>query len=452
MQKLTAHKVPTVAEKDKLPDFNVLHQNFIENLLPAQENHGEDKQHENSDEQFSKPEARGNISTQKRKKSIVVLEDKEIEELEITQAAKNTVKRTECAVRPLSSWYLERYGKEIKLTDLKKDDATELLRHFFLEIRNTRKETVGAEYEPLTLTAYRNGLRRYFLEWREGEKFDIGDDANLTKKLCAKRKQLKAAGKGSRPNKADPFDENQIEKLWSSGAVGIQNPRQLLLLVWWNNIIMLGMRGRQEQLECRVDDFHDHGSYFEYIERTTKTRTGEYDATKARRKYNNKIFRGYGGERDLYFALKTYISHRPDGVEAFYLQPIENPKNNVWYKRLALKRDGLGNIMKKMSQQAGIENEGRFTNTSGRKTAVQSLRGFFDPVEILELTGHANPSSIQSYSHNSLQKQQEICSRLAGSSANVQNNTTTIVSVSKDGVQQTLSSIFNFSTLKSGCL
>ena len=58
MQKLTARKVPTVA------DFNVLN----ENLLPAQENHGEDKQHGNSDEQISKQEAKGNISTQKRKK------------------------------------------------------------------------------------------------------------------------------------------------------------------------------------------------------------------------------------------------------------------------------------------------------------------------------------------------------------------------------------------------
>ena len=29
MQKLTAHKVPTVAEIDELPDFNVLAQNFI---------------------------------------------------------------------------------------------------------------------------------------------------------------------------------------------------------------------------------------------------------------------------------------------------------------------------------------------------------------------------------------------------------------------------------------
>ena len=53
-----------------------------------------------------------------------------------------------------------------------KDNATELLKHFFLDIRNTRKETFDEEYEPAMLTAYRKGLRRYFLERRAGENFD----------------------------------------------------------------------------------------------------------------------------------------------------------------------------------------------------------------------------------------------------------------------------------------
>jgi len=56
-----------------------------------------------------------------------------------------------------------------------------------------------------------------------------------------------------------------------------------------------------------------------------------------------------------------------------------------------------------MAQKAEIDNEGKFTDTSGRKTAIQSLRDHFDPVAISELTGRANPSSIQSYSHKSIQ-------------------------------------------------
>ena len=35
---------------------------------------------------------------------------------------------------------------------------------------------------------------------------------------------------------------------------------------------------------------------------------------------------------------------------------------------------------------------------SGRKTAVLSLQGFFNPVDISELTGHTTTSFVQSYS------------------------------------------------------
>ena len=44
------------------------------------------------------------------------------------------------------------------------------------------------------------------------------------KKLAAKKKQLKAEGKGNRPNRADPLNKNQIEKLWTTGAAGMDTP------------------------------------------------------------------------------------------------------------------------------------------------------------------------------------------------------------------------------------
>ena len=109
-------------------------------------------------------------------------------------------------------------------------------------------------------------------------------------------------------------------------------------------------------------DFQDQGNYCEYTERSTKTRTGETDDPKARRKYNNKIFRGNSDERDPYVALKKYLSHLQEGIDEFYLQPIDSPKENIWYKKLPMKRDGLANIMKRMAEKAEIKNEGNFTN------------------------------------------------------------------------------------------
>ena len=79
---------------------------------------------------------------------------------------------------------------------------------------------------------YRYGLRRYFLERKDGESFNIREDEDLKKKLAAKKKPLKAEGKGNLPHRAHPLDENQAEKLWTTGVVGLKTPRQLLQLMW----------------------------------------------------------------------------------------------------------------------------------------------------------------------------------------------------------------------------
>ena len=68
--------------------------------------------------------------------------------------------------------------------------------------------------------------------------------------------------------------------------------------------------------------------------------------------------------------------------------------------------------MKNMASTASLE--GKITNTSGRKTVIQSLRGEFDPLEISELTSHADPKSISSYSHNLKAQQRRMSNKLAG--------------------------------------
>ena len=45
-------------------------------------------------------------------------------------------------------------------------------------------------------------------------------------------------------NAAQALEEDEIEEIWSTEAVGLQNPRLLLHLVWWNNVTHLGMRAQ----------------------------------------------------------------------------------------------------------------------------------------------------------------------------------------------------------------
>ena len=61
----------------------------------------------------------------------------------------------------------------------------------------------------------------------------------------------------------------------------------------------------------------------------------------------------------------------------------------MWYKAVPVGRNTLAKQMKTIASIASLDR--KFTNSSGRKTVIQSLREDFHPFEISELTGHANP-------------------------------------------------------------
>ena len=67
-------------------------------------------------------------------------------------------KRTSTSVRRLQYWFEEKHGKQINLDVISKQEALQLLKHLFLEIRQTAKESKGKEWEPATLQTCRNGL------------------------------------------------------------------------------------------------------------------------------------------------------------------------------------------------------------------------------------------------------------------------------------------------------
>ena len=355
--------------------------------------------------------------------TIVTYTEDELASFRDNMVSKNTKKSTSTSVRRLQSWFKEKHGKQINLDAISKQEAPQLLKHFFLEIRQTTKENKGKEYEPGTLQTYRNGLRRYFLKRPcppaidnfHLEKSSAIEFEEVSTMLFINKKDLKQKGLGNKANVAQPVEAEDIEKMWSSGAIGLQNPRSLLHLVWWNSVTHLGMRGFKEQHDCQLSDFTVTEQYIEYKERQTKNRQGdEPTATNRARKYNNKIWRTDGGARDPHRAFIEYIGHRPKGDNVpgnFYLSPVDSPKSNVWYKMVPIGRNTLTKQMQSIASIASLD--GKFTNSSGRKTVIQALRDDFDPLEISELTGHANPLSISSYSHNPLEKQRRKSNKLA---------------------------------------
>ncbi|KAK3737486.1 hypothetical protein QZH41_001766 [Actinostola sp. cb2023] len=167
----------------------------------------------------------------------------------------------------------------------------------------------GKEYEPGSLQTYRNGLRRYFLDRPcppavdnfDLEKSSMLEFEEVAKILSAKKKHLKKNGLGNKPNAALPVEEEELEKMWSSGAIGLHNPRALLHLVWWINMTHLGMRAVQEQHDCQILDFAITDQYVEYTERQTKNRQGDDGAARkrARTEIQQQKYGGRTAEKEI---------------------------------------------------------------------------------------------------------------------------------------------------------
>lgn len=87
------------------------------------------------------------------------------------------------------------------------------------------------------------------------------------------------------------------------------------------------MRAFKEQYDCQIEDFIVSEGYVEYKKRQTKNRQGDQgSSTRRARKYNTKIWKTDGGERDPYQASVEYVGHRPKGDKVpgnFFLTPVD---------------------------------------------------------------------------------------------------------------------------------
>jgi len=154
--------------------------------------------------------------------TIVTYTEDELASFRNNMVSKTTKKSTITSVRHLQSWFKEKHGKQINLDAILKQEAPQLLKHFFLEIRQTTKENKGKEYEPGTLQTYRNSLRRYFLERPcppaidnfDLEKSSAIEFEEVSTMLSTKKKDLKRKGLGNKANATQPVETEDIEKMW----------------------------------------------------------------------------------------------------------------------------------------------------------------------------------------------------------------------------------------------
>ena len=142
------------------------------------------------------------------------------------------------------------------------------------------KKADGTDYEPDTINSIQGSIDRHLRE--QGYPYSITESSEfkMVKEVVeAKRKMLKASGKGNKPNAQTALTDEEVDQLWFQGGFGRSNPTELIAAVWFLFVTHFGLRAKHECLQCTMGDVtkknFEGTPYLEINKRATKTRRGE---------------------------------------------------------------------------------------------------------------------------------------------------------------------------------
>ena len=352
------------------------------------------------------------------------LSSAEIESLKRKSINSNTCKTTKTWYNVYASW-AEARNERKNMENIPPTELNTILERFYAEV--CKKD--GSDYEPESLGVMQASLDRYLKERNYSTSIVRGGEfytSNLA--LKGKATQLRESGKGSRPNASKPLTAAEEEELWQSGKLGSSNPESLLHTVWYLTTQYFGFRGCQEHNSAEIPDFQlskdENGTEFlEFNDsRPSKTRPG---GVRVKRRAQRPRMYANDSPRCPVAIFKEYLARRPPELQnngPLYLAVINNPKSSVWYKKLKMGQNRIGQIMKKIVANTSLEGSKRLTNHSGRKTVVKKLDDADVPRDkIMAVTGHRNVKSLDDYVDSMNSKQaHELSNIISGGSKDLQ--------------------------------
>ncbi|XP_033753194.1 zinc finger MYM-type protein 4-like [Pecten maximus] len=299
---------------------------------------------------------------------------------------KNTLVKTLSNLKLLNEFLTSKYSNETRpIHCIPACDLDNYLASFIVSVRTKDHK----EYEPSTQRGMIGSFDRHLRKRNYGISI-IGGSVEFSKTrdaLKAKQHDLKGQGKGSKPLRADPLNDNDIDKLYECGQLGNMNPSSIINNLWYQNTLHFGMRGGA--MEHRAMSWGDvvlkHDTelnYLQYHERLTKTRNGD-DIRSTRLCPPRMYATPQQPDRCPVQLFMFYQAKRPEGYsnkdDPFYLATVTHDKHprvqDQWFLKGPIGKNKLSNIMKTMAKEAELDlPKKRLTNTSVRKTRPKDDR------------------------------------------------------------------------------
>ncbi|XP_073540662.1 uncharacterized protein [Phyllobates terribilis] len=283
------------------------------------------------------------------------------EHVQIGQLQKNinTARKTTSDIQTLQN-FLSEMNENRRIEEMPHTELDTLLSKFILVVK--RKD--GNEYEPHTLRCMVGSIDRYLKEHSYNHTIIYGNskDFPLTKQsLNAKIKFLKKIAESNPPIRQEALTDIDINNLYKTGTLSLDNPTSLLNLVFFNNGIHFALRTKEQyalqwgDIKLKIDSRGNQ--YLEYSDRQTET----LENRKNVRQLKPRIYATpHIPDRDPVNAYLKYQSFRPGAMmtpdSPFYLAPNVNynPAFSEWYRSTKIGIQKIRAMMSTMKIRASL--------------------------------------------------------------------------------------------------
>lgn len=276
------------------------------------------------------------------------------------------------------------------------------LTRFILEINKGD----GTPYPANSLYLIACGLLRYFRD--NLNRCDVNilakgnpDFQSFRNSLDSRMKEMTASAIGNKRRSADPLTDEDEEKLWSSGTIGLASAQSLSYGVFFYNCKVFGFRAMNEHVNLMVEQYEfgtdSGGMFLNFTGRLSKNVQGGLSQRKIEVK-RVKQYGQLGNPRCVVNLFREYMRCTPKAGR-FYRKPLPNKEvGDIRFGTLPVGINTLSKYFSSMCSAANIDIQGRrFTNHSGKVTCATSLyEKEFDEQTIMSRTGHRS-LAVRSY-------------------------------------------------------